>query len=111
MEPLIPVVIKLQEAFEAISARNNSELPIIVSVGSQSSGKSSVIESIVGKDFLPRGNGIVTRCPLVLSLRRIDTSKQGHQMGFQASGAASENSHAEYGEFLHNKTVKYYDFD
>lgn len=85
MEPLIPVVIKLQEAFEAISARNNIELPIIVSVGSQSSGKSSVIESIVGKDFLPRGNGIVTRCPLVLSLRRIDTSKAGAsaaQMGF-----------------------------
>lgn len=34
----------------------------------QSSGKSSVIETIVGRDFLPRGTGIVTRRPLVLQL-------------------------------------------
>jgi dynamin 1-like protein len=51
-------------------------LPKLVAVGSQSSGKSSVIESIVGRDFLPRGTGIVTRCPLVLSLRRIDPPKK-----------------------------------
>jgi hypothetical protein len=38
----------------------------------QSSGKSSVLESIVGIDFLPRGAGIVTRCPLILQLKRID---------------------------------------
>ena len=40
-------------------------------VGSQSSGKSSVLEGIVGKDFLPRGTGIVTRRPLVLQLYNI----------------------------------------
>lgn len=34
----------------------------------QSSGKSSVIESLVGRSFLPRGPGIVTRRPLVLQL-------------------------------------------
>ena len=38
----------------------------VVVVGEQSAGKSSVLESIVGRDFLPRGSGIVTRCPLVL---------------------------------------------
>jgi replication fork clamp-binding protein CrfC len=43
-------------------------------VGSQSTGKSSILESIVGKDFLPRGSGIVTRCPLVLQLKRIGNS-------------------------------------
>ena len=37
-------------------------------MGSQSSGKSSVLENIVGRDFLPRGAGIVTRRPLVLQL-------------------------------------------
>ena len=37
-------------------------------MGSQSSGKSSVLENIVGRDFLPRGTGIVTRRPLVLQL-------------------------------------------
>jgi dynamin 1-like protein len=34
----------------------------------QSSGKSSVLESLVGRDFLPRGTGIVTRRPLILQL-------------------------------------------
>lgn len=37
-------------------------------VGSQSAGKSSVLENIVGRDFLPRGSGIVTRRPLILQL-------------------------------------------
>lgn len=43
-------------------------LPQLVVVGSQSSGKSSVVEHIVGRDFLPRGTGIVTRRPLILQL-------------------------------------------
>lgn len=38
---------------------------------SQSSGKSSVLENIVGRDFLPRGSGIVTRCPLILQVHLI----------------------------------------
>ncbi len=37
-------------------------------VGLQSAGKSSLLESIVGYDFLPRGQGIVTRRPLELRL-------------------------------------------
>ena len=72
MDELVPIVVKLQEAFDAVSGPNKIELPILVTVGSQSAGKSSVLESIVGRDFLPRGSGIVTRCPLILSLRRID---------------------------------------
>jgi dynamin 1-like protein len=37
-------------------------------LGGQSAGKSSVLESIVGLDFLPRGDGVVTRRPLELRL-------------------------------------------
>ena len=44
------------------------QLPKIVVVGGQSSGKSSVLEAVVGRDFLPRGTGIVTRRPLELQL-------------------------------------------
>uniref|UniRef100_A0A8B9PNG8 Dynamin-1-like protein n=1 Tax=Apteryx owenii TaxID=8824 RepID=A0A8B9PNG8_APTOW len=33
-----------------------------------SSGKSSVLESLVGRDLLPRGTGVVTRRPLILQL-------------------------------------------
>lgn len=43
-------------------------LPRIAVCGQQSSGKSSVLESIVGIDFLPRGSGVVTRRPLELRL-------------------------------------------
>lgn len=45
------------------------ELPAIVVVGDQSSGKSSVLESLSGI-ALPRGGNLVTRCPLELALRR-----------------------------------------
>ncbi|ORY25823.1 putative Dynamin protein dnm1 [Naematelia encephala] len=64
---LIALVNKLQDTFNAIGG-DNVDLPQIVVVGSQSSGKSSVLETIVGRDFLPRGQGIVTRRPLVLQL-------------------------------------------
>ncbi|KAI9293116.1 hypothetical protein K502DRAFT_318837 [Neoconidiobolus thromboides FSU 785] len=67
MEDLIPLVNKLQDVFNTIG-NDTLDLPQIVVVGSQSSGKSSVLENLVGKDFLPRGNGIVTRRPLVLQL-------------------------------------------
>jgi GTP-binding protein EngB required for normal cell division len=56
MESLIPVVNKLQDVFGAIG-HQSIDLPQIVVVGSQSAGKSSVLENIVGRDFLPRGSG------------------------------------------------------
>lgn len=59
----------------------------------QSSGKSSVLEAVVGKDFLPRGTGIVTKRPLVLQLVNLP-----------------DPSAREYGEFLHNNREKIYDF-
>ena len=59
----------------------------------QSSGKSSVLEAVVGKDFLPRGTGIVTRRPLVLQLVRLE-----------------EPGAQEYGEFLHNNRQKMTNF-
>ncbi|KAJ3261678.1 vacuolar protein sorting-associated protein 1 [Boothiomyces macroporosus] len=65
---LIETVNKLQEAFSTVKVQNPIDLPQITVVGSQSAGKSSVLENIVGKDFLPRGSGIVTRRPLVLQL-------------------------------------------
>lgn len=67
MEALIPVLNKLQEVFATVGY-DEIQLPQIVVVGSQSSGKSSVLESLVGRSFLPRGVGIVTRCPLVLQM-------------------------------------------
>jgi dynamin 1-like protein len=51
------------------------KLPRICSLGTQSAGKSSVLESIVGLDFLPRGDGVVTRRPLELRLCHINSGE------------------------------------
>ena len=67
MEDLIPMINKLQDVLATVGT-DMIDLPQIVVVGSQSSGKSSVLEAIVGRDFLPRGTGIVTRRPLILQL-------------------------------------------
>ncbi|PIL30281.1 transporter [Ganoderma sinense ZZ0214-1] len=63
---LIKLVNKLQDTFANLGGE--LDMPQLAVVGSQSAGKSSVLETIVGRDFLPRGQGIVTRRPLVLQL-------------------------------------------
>ena len=68
MEALIPLINKLQDACTTSGLSVSIDLPQIAVVGGQSSGKSSVLENFVGRDFLPRGSGIVTRRPLILQL-------------------------------------------
>ncbi|KAK9324056.1 Dynamin central region-domain-containing protein [Lipomyces orientalis] len=101
---LISTVNRLQDAFATLGPTTNPiDLPQITVVGSQSSGKSSVLENIVGRDFLPRGTGIVTRRPLVLQLINRPKGK--------ANGTAGESSEGdEWGEFLHLPGQKIYDF-
>lgn len=53
---LISTVNKLQDCFSSVGANSSIDLPQITVIGSQSSGKSSVLENIVGRDFLPRGS-------------------------------------------------------
>ncbi|KAI5475490.1 dynamin GTPase [Pseudohyphozyma bogoriensis] len=106
---LISVVNKLQETFSAIGGET-VDLPQIVTVGSQSSGKSSVLETIVGKDFLPRGQGIVTRRPLVLQLVHIPSPtppSNSANPGFTTPDATTVPE--EFGEFLH-LDKRFYDF-
>ncbi|XP_063393218.1 dynamin isoform X1 [Cydia fagiglandana] len=90
MEQLIPIVNKLQDAFTQLGVHMQLDLPQIAVVGGQSAGKSSVLENFVGRDFLPRGSGIVTRRPLILQLI---------------------HGNAEYAEFLHCKGKKFVDFN
>jgi len=89
MECLIPIINKIQDCFTSLGTHQAIDLPQIAVVGGQSAGKSSVLENFVGKDFLPRGNGIVTRRPLILQLI---------------------NGPTEYGEFLHAKGQKFMSF-
>ena len=48
--------------------RKDIEIPKLVVIGSQSSGKSSILNSILGMDILPTGSNMVTRGPLQLEL-------------------------------------------
>jgi hypothetical protein len=66
MEKLIPMINKLQEVFLRTKVPFDIKLPQIVVIGGQSSGKSSVLENLVGIDFLPRGSNIVTRRPIII---------------------------------------------
>ncbi|WVW79998.1 hypothetical protein I302_101971 [Kwoniella bestiolae CBS 10118] len=117
-QQLISLVNKLQDVFASIGVSNNIDLPQITVIGSQSSGKSSVLENIVGRDFLPRGTGIVTRRPLVLQLiNRPASSKppQANGDGEKAEDAMAkvqlnENNPDEWGEFLHLPGQKFHDF-
>lgn len=86
-------------------------------MGAQSSGKSSVLENIVGRDFLPRGTGIVTRRPLVLQLiNRRATPGATMPNGKGASEGnkdeqTNEDNADEWGEFLHLPGKKFHNFD
>ncbi|XP_058245990.1 dynamin-1-like protein isoform X2 [Hemibagrus wyckioides] len=103
METLIPIINRLQEVFLTVGAEI-IQLPQIVVVGSQSSGKSSVLESLVGRDFLPRGSGIVTRRPLVLQLVNVLPLEERRK---QENGIKAE----EWGTFLHCKHQVFTDFN
>ncbi|KAF9891474.1 vacuolar protein sorting-associated protein 1 [Aspergillus nanangensis] len=109
---LISLVNKLQDVFSTVGVQNPIDLPQISVVGSQSSGKSSVLENIVGRDFLPRGSGIVTRRPLILQLIN---RPAGHQTnGVKDDKLETTDKEAnldEYGEFLHIPGQKFHDFN
>ncbi|KAK9098036.1 hypothetical protein Syun_025081 [Stephania yunnanensis] len=94
---VIPLVNKLQDIFSPFKSLSSKiKLPQVVVIGSQSSGKSSVLEAMVGRDFLPRGCDICTRMPLVLQLenRQCESDRDGR----------------EWGEFLHLPGKRFYDF-
>ncbi|KAJ9159210.1 hypothetical protein P3X46_024731 [Hevea brasiliensis] len=93
---VIPIVNKLQDIFAQLGSQSTIELPQVAVVGSQSSGKSSVLEALVGRDFLPRGNDICTRRPLVLQL--LQTKRK------------ADGTEEEWGEFLHHPGKRFYDF-
>jgi GTPase SAR1 family protein len=92
MEKLIPLINRLQEVFSRSRVNFNVSLPQIVVVGGQSSGKSSVLESIVGIDFLPRGTNIVTRRPTIIQLNYTSFAERP------------------WAEFTHRPGEKYFDF-
>ena len=74
-------MIEIRNILQSVGQSGTLTLPSIVVIGSQSSGKSSVLEAIVGHEFLPKGSNMVTRRPIELTL------------------VNTPNAQAEYGEF------------
>ncbi|WAR25092.1 DNM1L-like protein [Mya arenaria] len=97
MEGLIPVINKLQDVFNTVGSET-IQLPQIVVIGSQ---------SLVGRDFLPRGTGIVTRRPLILQL--IQITKDDTEARTLDNGEVIKAE--EWGKFFHTKNKVYTDFD
>lgn len=94
---LIPVINKLHDILASSGTElSDISVPQVAVVGSQSSGKSSVLEALVGRDFLPRGCDICTRRPLVLMLENRSPN--------------SDDDRIEWGEFRHLPGRRFYDF-
>ncbi|MCJ1411261.1 dynamin-like GTPase mgm1 [Ptychographa xylographoides] len=81
MMMLTKKMIEIRNILQTVGQSNALTLPSIVVIGSQSSGKSSVLEAIVGHEFLPKGSNMVTRRPIELTL------------------VNTPDAQAEYGEF------------
>jgi dynamin-like GTPase MGM1, mitochondrial len=81
MMMLTKKMIEIRSILHSVGQSGALTLPSIVVIGSQSSGKSSVLETIVGHEFLPKGSNMVTRRPIELTL------------------VNSPDAKAEYGEF------------
>ncbi|PYH93596.1 dynamin-2 [Aspergillus ellipticus CBS 707.79] len=112
-EDLLVTVNKLQDLVFNTIGNDSLDLPQIVVVGSQSSGKSSVLENIVGRDFLPRGSGIVTRRPLILQLINIPSERHDRPENDEVHiphTAASVAGQYEWAEFHHVPGRKFDDF-
>ena len=68
-------MIEIRSLLNTVGQSGSLTLPSIVVVGSQSSGKSSVLEAIVGHEFLPKGLNMVTRRPIELTLVNVPDGK------------------------------------
>lgn len=72
-DQVIASINKIQEIFLKHNIQERIDLPQIAVIGSQSCGKSSLLELLIGEEFLPKGEGIVTRCPILVQLTREKT--------------------------------------
>ncbi|NWX87879.1 MX protein, partial [Nothoprocta pentlandii] len=90
-EQKIRPCIDLIDSLRALGIEKDIALPVIAVIGDQSSGKSSVLEALSGI-ALPRGNGIVTRCPLELKLKKApDTQKWKGKISYRRVREELEN--------------------
>lgn len=64
------VFVQALSNLQDVHGSSSFSLPKEITVGNQGAGKSSVIERMVGKLFLPRGKGIKTRCAIHVGMHQ-----------------------------------------
>jgi dynamin 1-like protein len=70
-----------------VDSKPELTLPKLAVVGTQSSGKSSVLNSIMSMDILPTGQNMVTRTPLDIRLHKLE---KGNNEGWVEFGTYSD---------------------
>ena len=76
MDDLLNLLNTLYNLLSKSALNHEIQLPEIVVVGDQSSGKSSLLQSIILRDILPKGVGIVTKCPIRICIRSTRTGEE-----------------------------------
>ncbi|KAL9677060.1 hypothetical protein QQ045_005287 [Rhodiola kirilowii] len=98
IRPLLDAIDKLRHL---MIMKEGIQLPTIVVVGDQSSGKSSVLESLAGIS-LPRGQGICTRVPLIMRLQ--NQTSGDTQLFLEFNGKHVETDEGNIAEAIRNAT-------
>ncbi|KAK8651475.1 hypothetical protein V6N13_141076 [Hibiscus sabdariffa] len=91
IRPLLDVIDRLRLL---MVMKEGIQLPTIVVVGDQSSGKSSVLESLAGVN-LPRSQGICTRVPLIIRLQNHASPRLEVHLEYNDKIVPVEESHLE----------------
>ncbi|KAF7803235.1 dynamin-related protein 4C-like [Senna tora] len=87
-----PVLDAIENLRRLNITKEGVNLPTIVVVGDQSSGKSSVLESLAGIS-LPRGQGICTRVPLVMRLQNHPLPTPELVLEYNAKTVSTDEEH------------------
>lgn len=72
-------LLEQMESDESLKKKNikKTNVPRIVLTGTQSSGKSTIVNRFIGMEILPVGDNMVTRTPINIRLTTVDTPQEG----------------------------------
>ncbi|KAG2456463.1 MX1 protein, partial [Polypterus senegalus] len=99
--------IDLIDSLRSLGVDQDLPLPSIAVIGDQSSGKSSVLEALSGVS-LPRGSGIVTRCPLELKMKKIRAGEPWKgKLKYRDIEMDLDEPHSVEQEIVKGKQIKY----
>ncbi|KAI9127406.1 hypothetical protein K1719_001965 [Acacia pycnantha] len=91
-EKIRPILDAVENLRRLNITKEGIQIPSIVVVGDQSSGKSSVMESLAGIS-LPRGQGICTRVPLIMRLQHHPVAEPELLLEYKDKAVSTDEEH------------------